>query len=35
LLAIFEQKTGQKQPVSLDEIIAVLPGEKLAITEKN
>ncbi len=34
LLQKFEQKTGKKQPVSLDDTIAVLPGELLEIKEQ-
>lgn len=34
LLALFEKKTGQRNSVSLDEIITALPGEKLAIEWK-
>ncbi len=34
ILRLFEQKTGKKQPVHLDEIVAVLPSENLAIKEQ-
>lgn len=34
LLKRFERKTGQKQPVQLDEIAAVLPGQQLSIEER-